>query len=786
MIRTGTIAFLGGVLLLQQLPALPTIWLLILAPVLLYLLIRKESSWLRLLACFILGFIWASGQANWLLDNQLSDDLIGRDIQLTGYIASLPVQGQRAVRFEFDVEQVMKSPLAAFPDRIRLSWYKKELPALAVGQRWRFTVRVKPPRNFFNPGSFEYAGWLLQKRILATGYIRDRAENRLLSDQAFVYPVQRLRQAIRNKLLQHLAHHPLEPVIRGLVIGDRSDMQSDDWSVLRNTGTVHLLAISGLHIGLIAGLAFVVFRMLWSRCSYCCLYLSAPRAAAIFAWLIAVGYAGLAGFAIPTQRAVLMLTVVFGATVLQRQTRPSNVLAIALLLILLLDPFAVLAAGFWLSFFAVVLIYYLLMSLAQNQSRWYRWMRMQGFISIGLLPVVVLFFQQAPILSPLTNLIAVPWISLVIVPAALFSVLMMFIHPGAGRWCLELTTDALGWLWQVLELFSRLDMNVVYMPAPGLFSLILAVAGLLVLFLPRGLPIRGLGLFLCLPLVFVTPSAPAKGELRLTLLDVGQGLSAVIQTHRHVMVFDTGPKYSAHFDTGQAVVVPYLRSFGVNKIDQMIISHGDNDHIGGANSLLRELEVKRLHTSVPARFADQTAERCLAGQHWVWDGVTFEVLYPRDVDYESGMAENDLSCVVQVRTADHQVLLTGDIEASAEAFLLERYGEKLRSSVLVIPHHGSRTSSTEAFVSTVRPAIALLPAGWRNRFRLPNRQVVERYHLAGANIYSSAEHGAVSLTLGSEVSIQAHRQKARRYWHYQESVIGTSRYAGSLLKLAAD
>lgn len=763
MMVKGTLAFTGGIVLLQQLADLPPAWLLWCAPLGIAACILFKFTTLRLVCYAVLGSLWAQYHAQSLLDQRLPAHLIKHDIQVVGTIAALPEPFEHGQRFEFAIRECVQPTVARCPQRVRLSWYRPEGIALRPGQTWAFTVRLKPPRSFGNPGSFDYSGWLLQKRIVATGYINTRQRSELLGHDWRDYPVQQARHTLQRFFVHELGEQRSEPLLRALLIGDRSGMTSTHWQVLQKTGTVHLMAISGLHVGLIAGLSFFVMHWLWRRSSVLCLYLAAPRAAAIVAWCMALLYAALAGFAIPTQRALIMLAVVLFAVVIQRPVKPVYVLCMALLFVLLLDPFAVLAAGFWLSFAAVALIYYLLARQALQPVRLWRWINMQIAISLGLLPLVVLYFQQAPILSPLTNLLAIPWVSFVVLPLAMLSLVLCSLPGEPGVAGLELVITLLDVLFGGLEWTAAWPLSIVSLPAPTLTSLMLALSGMLLLLLPRPFPARYLGLLLCLPLLFPAGSRPAQGEAVVTLLDVGQGLATVVMTREHTLVFDTGPAFSERFNTGAAVVLPYLRAQNVHALDMLIVSHGDLDHIGGAAAVLNTMPVQSVLSSVPGKLGG-AAQLCARGMRWTWDGIEFDMLNPVS-ERVVNTKDNDRSCVLQIRAGGHSILLTGDIETGTEAVLAQTYGHALHSSVLVVPHHGSKTSSSELFLEHVRPQIALFPVGWLNRYNHPHPDVSARYAQRGIRRYDTAQHGAIRVRLGDTLAIDTFRTANRRYWH---------------------
>lgn len=772
MIQTLALSFLVGVAILHYSPQLPPSWLLLAGPLALVSAlsiksINIRSQFIRIILVCVIGFTWAQFQASSLLKHRLPDSYIGKDITVTGYIASLPDIDERKIRFEFDIDEVLDPDLDIVPTRIRLSWYQRQEDRVSklirAGDKWQFTVRLKPPRNFANPGAFNYSGWLLQKKILSIGYIRNKSDNKLLETKFSSYPVQRFRQSLRNQLLASNIDAHFQPFLLALVIGDRGDMSAGDWAVLKNTGTVHLMAISGLHIGLIAGLVFFLGRTAWSTIPYLTLRFAAPRAAAILSWLSALSYAALAGFSLPTLRALIMLSFVLMALVLKKPIRPAIVLSLALLTVLVWDSFAVLSVSFWLSFSAIAVIYYFLTIRASGQTKLKQWFVLQIIISLGLLPLTIQFFQQAPIISPVTNLIAVPVVGFVIVPLAILGTATLLIHHGLGTAILSFTAYAFNAIWDILEWFSLLPVSTVTFATPTLLTLLLACAGFLLLTFPSALKVRILAVVLLVPLVFPYHQAPDKGEASLTVLDVGQGLSAVIQTRHHAMVFDTGPRFSRHFDTGRAVVLPYLNEKGIDRLDSLMISHGDNDHIGGAESLLTAIGAGTILTSVPDKLPWQVSRRCERGQHWFWDEVKFEILHPDASDYSTGLSENNLSCVLQVTTMNHIFLLTGDIEKEAEVILLDRYQNKLVADTLLAPHHGSKTSSSREFITTVSPKIIIIPAGWRNRYHFPHPSVLQTYAQEKSVALVTSQQGAITVSSDTD-EISSFREQAANYW----------------------
>ena len=764
MVVSGTIAFLFGVLTLQQFHSLPSWpWLLLNIPLVLLLLRPRWRLWVGPLVAFAIGISWSALYAHWYLTDQFDLQLEGQDLLVQGVILSLPQLERQRARFEFKPYQAsLDGQPVELRAGLRLNWYGSYPADLAPGQHWQLLVRLKRPWGMMNPGGFDYEAWLFQQGLGATGYVRTSADNQLLTDHSSSQPLQRLRHRLQLRLQTVLADHPAQGIISALSIGERGDMDDSQWAVLLSTGTNHLMAISGLHVGMVAGLLFFLMRLAWSYCPRCCLWLAAPRAAAIAGMLAGLGYAALAGFSIPTQRAVIMLAVVLGAVFLQRPLAAGRALAVALWLVLLWQPVAVLAAGFWLSFAAVALILYGMQGRQHTGGLWWKWGRVQWLVSLGLLPLLILFFGRGSLSSPLANLIAVPWVSMVVVPLTLLGTSMLWWWEAGGAWILLWAADTFQWLWPILQWLDS-AVPVLRLPASG-WPLMLAALGIAWLLLPRGWPLRPLGLILCLPVLFWRPAVPAVGEAWFTLLDVGQGQAAVIQTHQHTLIMDTGPRFPSGFNTGDAVLLPYLQTRGINRVDKLVISHSDNDHLGGARALVDGVEVLEVLSGESRNMDWLPHSPCQRGDEWEWDGVVFRFLHP-----ERAMAErsgNDDACVLQIRAGAHVLLIASDIEAYGERQLLSN-GEPLRADVLVAPHHGSLTSSTPPFVETVAPAWVLYSAGYRNRHGHPRDEVMARYRSIGATERITWQEGAIQVYLGGEnmPQIQGYREQQKRYWH---------------------
>ena len=763
--RTGTVAIAFGIVLLTQLETLPDSCLVQFLPI--CVLVALFCPTARLTAWLACGFLWALAHAHWLLLGLLPLHLEGQELVVVGEVTGLPSQDPWRRRFDLDVNSTrIGTTRVDFAGRVRLNWYQNA-PAVVPGERWQLRVRLKRPRGLVNPGGFDYELWLFRRGVMATGYVLDRAGNRRLGTRT--YPgLTSLRYGLASRIASHFGDEPLAAVVAALAVGERGDMTNDQWYALRVTGTSHLMAISGLHIGLVAGLAFYLARALWSLGGASVLWIAAPRAAALVAMAAALVYAGLAGFSIPTQRALIMLTVLMVGVYTRRRLAASTSLATALAAVLVLDPFAVLSPGFWLSFTAVAVILLGMRGRVGRRSDslgrrlWWQWGRVQWLVAIGLLPVTLALFLEYPLVAPVANLVAVPWTGFVVVPAVLCAVSVLLPFPELGGMLLDVSLWATGLLWAVIQWFADLELTVRAPRAPPGPILGAALLGAWVLILPRGVPCRGVALAWLVPLFLWPVPRPGPGDYWLTLLDVGQGLAVVVRTRRHTLLYDAGPRYRGGFDTGNAVVVPYLRHVGVRHVDRLILSHGHRDHDGGAGAVIRELGVDRLLTNVT--YWRDRAMPCRAGIQWSWDAVEFLILHPENPRASAG---NDASCVLKVVGTGGSTLLSGDIERSAETHLVHRLGTGLRADVLVVPHHGARTSSSPEFLDAVVPEFALISTGYRNRYGFPHDEVTRRLSVRSVSIYDTAYQGAITLSIGARGGIEVmrlEREAERRIW----------------------
>lgn len=758
----AALAFAAGVAALQWQPALPPLaWAAALLP--LGLLALKDRRFFAV-AALAGGFFWAAACAQLRMADWLAPELEGRDLEVIGTVSSLPAIGERSVRFEFEVESTAGGE--RLPRKLLLSWYRSALfdPDPHPGERWLLTLRLRRPHGNVNPQGFDYEAWLLERGIGATGYVRSRGEQKRLGTRNSVFDrIEQAREAVRERFAAHLGATPAAGILAALAVGDQRAIAAEEWQLFSRTGVTHLMSISGLHVTLVSGLAAWLVAFFWRGVPALALRLPARKAAALAAIAAALGYTLLAGFAVPAQRTFYMVTVVAAALWAGRMASPVRTLALALAAVLLADPWAPLAPGFWLSFGAVALIFYVGTGWTERESRLKQYARIQWAITIGLAPAALLMFGQISVAGPVANALAIPLVSAVITPLALGAAVV----PVAAL--LDLAAWLVEWLLQFLEWCAALPGALWQQHVPPAWGVALALAGVAWLLAPRGVPARACGAALMAPAFFVTPAAPPIGEAWVTTYDVGQGLAVMVRTASRTLLYDAGPAFGADSDSGGRVVVPALRAAGLTSVDLMILTHEDADHIGGALTVLESVEVARLSSSLPAAHALNTLvagpRRCLAGEAWQWDGVNFELLHPPSAD-EPG--RNNQSCVLRVASSGGAMLLTGDIERLAELALARK---NVKADVLLVPHHGSRSSSSPEFVGAVAPRWAVVPAGYRSRFGHPSAEVLARYRAAGASILRTDLDGAVRVRLhrgGVEVSGQ--RLSDPRYWRRMPGV----------------
>ena len=801
------LSFAAGVLVLQWQPELPSTAstevaavIALVSAIALHAAVRKVASQRRvpslrvfatlvaLVAAFAVGFAYAAARAELRLSDALPAEWEGEDIALSGIVDDLPQLSERGARFAFAVERV-ETRGAVVPSRLSLSWYAAQqkdgsvdaVPALAGGERWRLVVRLKRPHGTVNPHGFDIEAWLLENGIRATGYVRNDDRNRRKDTFAgrAADHVLRARERIRTRIVAALPEATYAGVIVALTIGEQRGISEAQWRVFNRTGIAHLISISGLHVTVFATLAAGFAYGLARRSVALTSRIPARKVAAIVGVVFATVYVLLAGSGVPAVRTLLMLAVASLGLVVARPGTAAAIWLWALVAVLVWDPWAGVSAGFWLSFGAVGALLYAgtgrLSSPppADRGGRLLRTMqigaRAQTVVTLALVPGTLALFQQVSLISPVANSLAIPVVTFGVVPFALCGIVVPLDLP----W--QIAHAVFAALMVALDALAATPAAAWQQHAPPAWAVVLALGGVALLVAPRGVPGRVLGGIALLPLFVVQPAPPDPGTFRMTVLDVGQGLAVIVQTHDHALLYDTGPRYNDEADAGGRIVAPFLRALGIRHLDAMIITHQDTDHSGGALSLLATVPVDLLlsslaqgHPILARRALDhEVAARCEAGQRWSWDDVRFTVLQPTATLYAVPQRKaNDLSCVLRIDSRHGSVLLTGDVEARGEQDLLRRDANMLKADVIVVPHHGSRTSSTPAFVAAVEAVIAVYAAGYRNRFGHPRPDIVARYESAGARGYRTDLDGALTFTFAPDTPLapRAEREHDRRYW----------------------
>jgi len=818
----GLLATSVGILLVSYLPELPPwYWLVVLAVAAISCLyFCRVFSSLRnvwwVLGGGLLGVIWGIGYGYYLKSVQLPPDLEGQTFIVTGTVTGLPRDDQLKQRFTLRVETALTDQrqvllAEAFPQQLLLSWYKS--PTVTPGERWQLKVKLKRPRGFVNPAGFDYQAWLLRQGLGATGYVRHSDINQRLGTPGGEL-IARARMSLQQWLSgpdnqqpvgkstvsatnvsanDHLSR--LNGLLIALLIGERSQISTAQWQLLQQTGTNHLIAISGLHIGLVAGIGYWLGKGVGA-----CFNLMFPRITAVLvgslvSLLLAWFYAALAGFSLPTRRALIMVALVQLALLARRTPTSPYHLALALLAVLLFDPLAGLDLGFWLSFAAVGWLLYAFVgridkttsrnrgihpesvAIRLSHNREAKFARLRDFtsaqlvVAVGLLLPSLLLVNGVSLIAPLANLVAIPLVTILVVPPLLFAA-SLFLLFGATGGAVELALKTSQWavnsLWRWLQWLQSTTGEGVWYPDTGM-SPIYLVVGLFaaaLLLMPRGIPGRwlgGVGL-----LVALFPQHHTQAPLTLTFLDVGQGLALVVEARAKTLVYDTGPSYSDRFNAGAGIIAPYLKQQGIHHIDTLVVSHGDGDHAGGLRGLLTEIPVSRLLMGEPRRTPlHRYGENCHRAAPWEWQGVFFEVLsIPSGSRKENLQTGNNRSCVLYIRYGSVQILLPGDIEAEMERELLQFHPWLSRVDLLVAPHHGSITSSTEAFIKRLVPVYVVYSTSFNGRYGHPHKTVATRYQAAGAQAFNTALDGAIQFRWYSQQALQVKRwrEQGKRYW----------------------
>ncbi len=749
---------------------------------------RRHAGALTVLAVWAASMVLAGAVAGWRAHafeaTRLNPNLEGLDIALVGVVAAMPQSHEFGLRFRLTVEQAsVKGVAVKLPPLVLLSWYAaaapneapRALPNLRAGERWKLNVRLKAPQGNLNPHGFDYELWLWEQGVQATGYVRI---NPKLSPPRHVastglHPIESARQTVRDAIYARVADRRQAGVLAALVTGDQNAIDRADWDVFRATGVAHLMSISGLHVTMFAWLAAALVGWLWQRSPRTCMVWPSQHAALVGGLILSLAYALFSGMGVPAQRTLWMLATIGLLRWSGRQWPWPMVWLLAAAVVVTVDPWALLQVGFWLSFVAVGVLFATHMEVSttgtqRGYGRVVALLREQWVVTVALTPLTLLLFGQASVVGLLANLLAIPWVTLLVTPLALAGTVLV------PTW--DLAAWAVGVLGWWLEWLAALPGATVSLAAAPWWIGAAAVGGALLLVMRVPWSLRLAGVPLVLPLLMWQPLRPDLGQFELLAADVGQGNAVVVRTAHHTMVYDAGPSYGRDVDAGHRVLVPLLRAWD-ESLDMLMLSHRDLDHVGGAPAVLAMQPKAALWASIEPTHPLQAlrqATRCEAGQSWVWDGVQFAILHPLAADYERPPKPNGLSCVLRISSAagvDPQApggrvaLLVGDIERPQEKALLAR-GADLRADFLLVPHHGSKTSSTAPFLDAVQPVLAVAQTGYRNRFGHPAPEVVARYLARGIQFRDSVPCGAFAWRSDAAHHADCLRQSARRYWHH--------------------
>ncbi len=773
--------------------------------------LRIVAYWV---AAAALGFSATGLRAVVFGQDALKPALEGIDVQVVGVVAAMPQRSEAGLRFRLSVESASSAgqPVTV-PPSLQLAWYsqlqrsedaasvafaqlQQGASELRAGERWALNVRLKAPHGNANPHGFDYELWLWEQGLQATGYVRATPANAAqgtaprMIGSTWLHPIEGARQSVRDAIFSTVAEPRLAGVVAALVVGDQAAIERADWDVYRATGVAHLMSISGLHVTMFAWGAVLLVGWLWRRSGRAMHWLPAQHAALIGGVLLATLYALFSGWGLPSQRTVWMLVTAALLRLSGKQWPWPLVWLLAMAVVVAVDPWALLQAGFWLSFVAVGVLFASgaqAQGAATMQQRIFSAAREQWVITLALAPLSLLLFQQVSLVGLIANAIAIPWVTLVVTPLAMLGVLW------APLW--NVAAMAVNGLGQVLQWFAFIPWAVLSVAAPPFILGLVAVLGGIVLVMRLPWPLRAMGLAAVLPALLWQAPRPADGQFELLAADIGQGNAVLIRTARHSLLYDTGPRFSRESDAGQRTLVPLLRALS-EQLDTIIVSHRDSDHSGGAlavqamqpnAALLSSLEDG--HEILAARDPKQANQRCVAGQKWQWDGVSFAILHPQAADYDATNKPNALSCVLRISNGAHTALLVADIEAPQEARLVEQYANSVRTElaqmpattstspvlavnileadVLLAPHHGSKTSSTEAFLDAVKPKLAIFQSGYRNRYNHPAHEVAQRYTDRNIQMITSPQCGAATWRSDQPHGVACQRQINRRYWQHQ-------------------
>ncbi|TLU67623.1 DNA internalization-related competence protein ComEC/Rec2 [Thalassotalea litorea] len=781
------LTFISGAILSLFLPTVPALFLIIVTFI--FGLILFSINKFRFISGLLFGaaFIWwqANNHFSVLETNNLHGiGFFTNAIELQGKIQTLVNNDATDKRFTLAVHTINQKRLTV-PFHIRLTWYRAD-KALYQGQQVHLKARLKPAHGFANPGSFSYQRWLLSHAIVAKGYVQQGDFEANRTDHATISYSQRILEALKR-----IIDDPqVRPLMLALALGYRQEFETEHWQVLQNTGTAHLMAISGLHLGIVATLGYWLGRaflfLLPIKVFYQRWVFFVPIGCSI---LLALTYGQLSNFSTPTIRAMIMLVLFWGIRLSHGKVNMLRWALLGIFLVIVQSPFSLISTSFWLSFCALfsilVLVFWALQTSGNGWlARVWLFIKLQFALSLLLIPVNLLLFAQSPLLPWLANVWILPWFSLLLMPMLLLMTLLALVSETLSLWLAKLCTWQLSFIWEQLIWLSDLEFSVLH-SSDFLLILGFCCSLLFISYLLQQSTIvkmRLTGCFVVIILFIGLYQGSLGQELKkhsmsdwtINVLDIGHGLSVVIERNGRAMVYDTGASYGRGQSLAQSVVHPFLRTQGLANPDYLVVSHSDNDHAGGLSYFLKQLPPEKLVANIrakellgqhhPRQGTELIINPCLQNSMWEWQQLTVTVLWPKEWRWQ----ENEDSCVLLVTDGRHNLLLTGDIPSAVETTLIPRL-KGINIDILIAPHHGSKSSSSQAFIDAIRPQQVIFSTGYLNRWNMPSDTVTSRYQNVGARMHNTADSGMIKMTVTDQkVFVSHYRQQMAPLWFYNQ------------------
>ncbi|WP_082768829.1 DNA internalization-related competence protein ComEC/Rec2 [Paraglaciecola hydrolytica] len=708
----------------------------------------------RLLACCLLGFSWMASVGHWQYSLQLPLSTLEQAILVTGELESLTHQ-YKEPRFNLRIEQIDTEPLS-FKRLVRVSWAEPSWQ-LKQGQRVQLMLKLKPPHGLANEGGFNYQQWLFSEGIGASGYVKASINNLLLADSVS------FRQRQLDSLLQ--LNLPQQAWIAALTLGYRGLLEDQDWLLVQSTGIAHLIAISGLHLALVASLSYFILAWLCGALVsrfYQLHHINLHKLALLGTLFTTYCYAALAGFALPTARAWIMLLLLITLFLCNLNLSLKRVLLLCTGFFMLLFPLSIFGLSFWLSFSAVLIIIFVFWRWPQKHNGFSVlgaltvMLRIQLGLSVLMLPIVAWQFGYISWISPLVNLLAVPFVTLILVPLCLVGIIGLNLFPLVAEWIFSAVDHLLGFALYLLAGTQQIPWAVTQLLViPGLVWA-LALVALIVLLLPPVGKYKPLVLLLLLPLLSYG-FKEKNDNWTIDVLEVGQGTAVLITKDHQVILYDVGPAFPSGFNMGDSVILPLLKARGITSVDMVFISHWDNDHSGSLPMLQTQIAIKQVLT---------TSDMCRLGHELAWQGLQIKILWPDDPKLHN---DNNSSCVLHISDSQHSILLPGDIDGKTERELVARWGDSLKSDILLASHHGSNSSSVTSFINKVAADYVVFSQGFMNRWNFPRPEVLTRFSQLDAQLLSTSDVGQVSFIFEYQSKklavLQTFRQDRYPYWY---------------------